>query len=304
MQSIFNDSYKEYYKIIEEVQTLNRVKIKDRDRKDYVYYEEHHVIPKSLGGSNKKSNLVLLTPEEHYICHSLLPDFCDGPSKYKMLRAWCLLNDTSGAIEGDELIGSKKYGELKQRYSVVNSVGQKLFYQTEEGKKRSKNQSERLILFYQTEGGKEITKRHSEERLLFYSSLEGQECAKQQGKNLKDFYKTEEGRQCKLDKGKNLKDFYKTEEGLQSKLNRGKKLSNFYKTEEGKEVRSAHAKNQSKVMKDLYNSDRGKKLAKEHSIRMQNLPKKKCPHCGKHYGPGNMSQHLNKFCKVLYPKTN
>lgn len=36
------------------------------------YKEKHHIIPKSLGGSNDKSNLVYLTAKEHYICHLLL----------------------------------------------------------------------------------------------------------------------------------------------------------------------------------------------------------------------------------------
>lgn len=36
------------------------------------YFELHHVIPKALGGSNRKSNLVKLTAREHYVCHLLL----------------------------------------------------------------------------------------------------------------------------------------------------------------------------------------------------------------------------------------
>lgn len=36
------------------------------------YTEKHHVIPKSMGGSNDKYNLVVLTAREHYIIHWLL----------------------------------------------------------------------------------------------------------------------------------------------------------------------------------------------------------------------------------------
>jgi hypothetical protein len=36
------------------------------------YVERHHIIPKCIGGTNKKENLVNLTPEEHYIAHLLL----------------------------------------------------------------------------------------------------------------------------------------------------------------------------------------------------------------------------------------
>lgn len=37
-----------------------------------VYSEKHHIIPRSLGGSDDESNLVALTAREHYIVHVLL----------------------------------------------------------------------------------------------------------------------------------------------------------------------------------------------------------------------------------------
>ncbi len=126
MQSTFNESYKKYYKIIEVTQSLLRTKL-DINHPDYEYFENHHIIPESLGGSNKKSNLVLLTPEEHYICHSLLPDFCEGESRKSMLFAWHLMkNGQNNQLEqsnifGINLIGSKKYGNLKRLYSKENS---------------------------------------------------------------------------------------------------------------------------------------------------------------------------------------
>lgn len=36
------------------------------------YTEKHHITPKCLGGTNDKSNIVCLLPEEHYIAHQLL----------------------------------------------------------------------------------------------------------------------------------------------------------------------------------------------------------------------------------------
>lgn len=53
------------------------------------YTEKHHIVPKSLGGSNAKSNLVELTPKEHYIAHMLLYKMHKGTSsELPMLRAW------------------------------------------------------------------------------------------------------------------------------------------------------------------------------------------------------------------------
>lgn len=39
-------------------------------------YDRHHILPRSLGGSNNSSNLVLLTPREHYVAHRLLTKMC------------------------------------------------------------------------------------------------------------------------------------------------------------------------------------------------------------------------------------
>lgn len=44
----------------------------DRAKGCGVYYEQHHIIPRSMGGSNDTTNLVLLTGREHFICHVIL----------------------------------------------------------------------------------------------------------------------------------------------------------------------------------------------------------------------------------------
>ena len=36
------------------------------------YYEKHHIIPKCLGGTDEKTNLVLLPTKAHFIAHALL----------------------------------------------------------------------------------------------------------------------------------------------------------------------------------------------------------------------------------------
>ncbi|WP_407304040.1 HNH endonuclease signature motif containing protein [Acinetobacter sp.] len=43
----------------------------DRSKSSIVYLEEHHIIPKCLGGLDIPENLVLLTPREHFIAHVL-----------------------------------------------------------------------------------------------------------------------------------------------------------------------------------------------------------------------------------------
>lgn len=52
-----------------------------------LYQEKHHIIPKGLGGNNKKENIVSLTAREHYICHRLLVKMTTGKDKMKMAYA-------------------------------------------------------------------------------------------------------------------------------------------------------------------------------------------------------------------------
>lgn len=57
------------------------------------YRECHHITPKSLGGTNDKSNLIYLTPREHYICHMLLVEIYahDPDARLKMLSAFMMM---------------------------------------------------------------------------------------------------------------------------------------------------------------------------------------------------------------------
>ena len=57
-----NKYTKWYYAIVD------RAKIRINDG----YTENHHIIPKSLCGSNTKDNKVDLNAREHFICHLLL----------------------------------------------------------------------------------------------------------------------------------------------------------------------------------------------------------------------------------------
>ncbi len=72
---------KGYYNLVENAQKQNR-------NKENGYYESHHIIPASLGGTEDVSNRVLLTAKEHYIAHYLLTKFTKGRMYYKMVKAF------------------------------------------------------------------------------------------------------------------------------------------------------------------------------------------------------------------------
>lgn len=50
---------------------VEKAKLENRKRGE-VYYERHHIIPRSMGGNDLSHNLVLLTAKEHFVAHHLL----------------------------------------------------------------------------------------------------------------------------------------------------------------------------------------------------------------------------------------
>ena len=57
------------------------------------YTERHHIIPKSMGGSNDKTNVVKLTPKQHFICHRLLVKMTEGKNRQKMVYAFWVMSN-------------------------------------------------------------------------------------------------------------------------------------------------------------------------------------------------------------------
>ena len=49
--------------------------------------ENHHIIPKCMGGTDDPDNLVALTLREHYVCHILLVKMTQGEDRMRMARA-------------------------------------------------------------------------------------------------------------------------------------------------------------------------------------------------------------------------
>ena len=60
------------------------------------YTEKHHIIPKSLGGSNETGNIVKLTAREHFICHMLLIKMTEGKDRTKMCFALKCVSEMCG----------------------------------------------------------------------------------------------------------------------------------------------------------------------------------------------------------------
>jgi len=85
---------------------------------DDVYTESHHIIPRSLGGNNAKSNIVDLLAREHFVCHLLLTKFTVGDQKRKMDHAAFMLT-VSSKNQQRYKITSRQYQILRENYSAA-----------------------------------------------------------------------------------------------------------------------------------------------------------------------------------------
>jgi hypothetical protein len=91
------------------------------------YTEKHHIVPKSLGGSNLKDNLVTLTAKEHFLCHKLLVKMTTGTNKNKMsyaLWAMATLNNPN----------QKRYKILSSDYERLRILRSNALSDTTKGK--------------------------------------------------------------------------------------------------------------------------------------------------------------------------
>ena len=93
-----------------------------RDRILDGYVERHHVIPRSLGGSDDSDNLVRLTAREHFICHWLLTKMYTGEARYKMINAMYIMR-AEGPYQKryESKITSRVYNTIREEYSTYIS---------------------------------------------------------------------------------------------------------------------------------------------------------------------------------------
>jgi len=90
------------------------------------YTERHHIIPRSLGGSDDKENLVNLTAREHFICHWLLTKMHTGESRAKMIYALNGMKRNGKFNERYETkITSRVYENLKKQFAVIHAAAMK-----------------------------------------------------------------------------------------------------------------------------------------------------------------------------------
>lgn len=100
------------------------------------YIEKHHIIPKCMGGDNKKNNLVKLTAKEHWLIHLLLIEIYPDNIKLKLAIRKMMIR--SGNQQRNYIISGKQFERLRIMVSEAHSkllTGRKMAPFSDEHKK-------------------------------------------------------------------------------------------------------------------------------------------------------------------------
>jgi hypothetical protein len=113
------------------------------------YKEQHHILPKSLGGDNNHSNLVYLTAKEHFLCHRLLCEIY--PNNPKLLYAlWLMAIGKKRWKQNDPYnISSRTYETLKHKLSDYKKAN---FILSERSKKLIGKKNSKKVIQYNLNG--------------------------------------------------------------------------------------------------------------------------------------------------------
>jgi hypothetical protein len=100
-------------------------------------FELHHILPRCLGGSDSKENLVKLTPEEHFVAHQLLVNIY--PNKKGLVYACIKMIGNPYGRRSNKLYGwlRRKHSEEMRSKMLGNSYAAGRIQTAEERKTRS-----------------------------------------------------------------------------------------------------------------------------------------------------------------------
>jgi ribosomal protein S27AE len=310
-----------YYHLIKKAQLRGEVK---------GYKESHHIIPRSFGGDNLKSNLVQLTAREHYIAHALLWKMqFEGLYGSKMAFAFnTFINKMTTKDRG-----------VHHTYTISSRVYEKF----------RKHYSEILKEKYAREGGTWVGRKHTEEskRLIgeksklkqFKFGPKNPQWGKKQNLSaegkarrvaaIKERWNNPEFKEMMLQK---RKEFLQTPKGIAQRKANGERLkgvkrnpAHVEKTASKKRGKKAHEIfspqaliNMEEGRKNRVLSDEAKEKIRQGLLRGCKMPKsadwkrqmsermtgitratKTCEHCGKIAVLSNHNRWHGSNCKIL-----
>ena len=124
-----------------------------------VYCEDHHIMPRCMGGSNDKDNIVKLPSKYHFIAHKLLAEAHSTNTKYhqKLCHAYQAM-----CLRPKHLLDAGAYTPTAEEYANAKE----LFIQSRKGHKRKaeigEKISKKLIEYYKLNPNPMLGINHSE----------------------------------------------------------------------------------------------------------------------------------------------
>ena len=116
---IQNASTIEYFKIIEQYKQKHVGVTKKSQLSGY--FEKHHIVPKSIGGSNTLDNIVFLSAEDHFRCHKLLVEITEGQDNGKMCSGlWRMMNKQSRNQDRQFTFTEEEYKIARMNHSTAH----------------------------------------------------------------------------------------------------------------------------------------------------------------------------------------
>ena len=87
------------------------------------YTEQHHIIPKCLGGTDDVNNLVNLSAREHFVCHWLLTKMVSNKKEqYQLWNAFSCMLYRENANQQRYKVSSKVFENIKIAGARIKSV--------------------------------------------------------------------------------------------------------------------------------------------------------------------------------------
>jgi hypothetical protein len=258
----------DYKRIYEKI--VQKAKIENRIKSQSLYYESHHILPKCLGGSNNKENLILLTPKEHFICHLLLMKIYenDKNSYLKMCRAFNMMATSNS--KQNRYITSRTFQKFKEKMygpeGILKGENAPFF-----GKTFSKETREKI-----------------RERQLSNNSMKG--------KKPWNFGKNKDNDERLKNYGKKISESTKGKRIVSDEHRQ--KLSESSKGKKKVPFSITHRQRIAEKRKNQIISDETKEKISA-ATKGKNKPKVQCPHCQKIGGNGSMGRWHFDNCKEL-----
>ena len=98
------------------------------------YHECHHIIPRCMGGTNDKDNLIDLFAQEHFIAHKLLAE--ENPDNYALTYAWWMMSHVKDKNQERYEITPEEYEEAKITFIKMQSEVMKQVWEDEDRRKK------------------------------------------------------------------------------------------------------------------------------------------------------------------------